>query len=150
MEVNGMANCEHYKELIAGLLDNELTPEESAELNSHLIRCASCRADYEELRRTENRLDAISYVEMTDEAARALWKLPYARTLRNASLFLVIGGYSALALYGFITFLTDSNEDLFGKVTMAAIVIGFIVLLASVVIERISTYRVDPYKEIER
>jgi anti-sigma factor RsiW len=145
-----MANCEHYKGLIAGLLDNELTSEESAELNSHLIRCASCRADYEELRRTESRLDAISYVEITDEAARALWKLPYARTLRNASLFLVIGGYSALVLYGFVMFLMDGDEDLFGKITMAAIVIGFVVLLASVVIERISTYRVDPYKEIER
>lgn len=145
-----MANCEHYRGLIAGLLDGELTPDESADLNDHLIRCASCRGDYEALRRTEKKLDAISYVEITDEAARALWTLPYARTLRNASLLLVIGGYAALLLYGFITFLTDGDEDLFGKITLAAIVIGFLVLLASVVVERISTYRVDPYKEIER
>ena len=145
-----MANCEHYRELISGMLDNELTAEESIELNHHLIRCASCRADYEELRQTEKKLDAISYVEITDEAARALWKLPYARSLRNAALFLVIGGYAALLLYGFITFLTNGDEDLFGKVTFGAIVIGFLLLLGSVIVERISTYRVDPYKEIER
>ena len=145
-----MASCEHYRTLIAGLLDNELTAEESVALNEHLIRCASCRADYEELRQTEEKLDAISYVEITDEAARSLWKLPYARTLRNASLLMVFGGYAALLIYGFITFLTDGDEDLFGKVTLAAIVIGFLVLLGSLVVERISTWRVDPYKEIER
>jgi anti-sigma factor RsiW len=145
-----MASCEHYRTLIAGLLDNELTAEESVALNEHLIRCASCRADYEELRQTEKKLDAISYVEITDEAARSLWKLPYARTLRNASLLMVFGGYAALLIYGFITFLTDGDEDLFGKVTLAAIVIGFLVLLGSLVVERISTWRVDPYKEIER
>jgi predicted anti-sigma-YlaC factor YlaD len=145
-----MASCEHYRTLIAGLLDNELTAEESVALNEHLIRCASCRADYEELRQTEKKLDAISYVEITDEAARSLWKLPYARTLRNASLLMVFGGYAALLVYGFITFLTDGDEDLFGKVTLAAIVIGFLVLLGSLVVERISTWRVDPYKEIER
>lgn len=145
-----MASCEHYRTLIAGLLDNELTADESVALNEHLIRCASCRADYEELRQTEKKLEAISYVEITDEAARSLWKLPYARTLRNASLLMVFGGYAALLVYGFITFLTDGDEDLFGKVTLAAIVIGFLVLLGSLIVERISTWRVDPYKEIER
>jgi hypothetical protein len=145
-----MANCEHYRGLISGLLDDELTPDETAELNRHLIRCASCRADYEELRQTETKLEAISYVEITDEAARSLWKLPYARFLSIASLLLVIGGYAALLLYGFVTFLTDGDEDLFGKITLGAIVTGFVVLLGSLIVERISTYRVDPYKDIER
>jgi len=145
-----MANCEHYRGLISGLLDDELTPDESAELNSHLVRCASCRADYEQLSRTEHKLEAISYVELSEAAARSLWRLPFARSLRNASLFLVIGGYAALVLYGLFTFFTGGDEDLFGKITIGAIVIGFLVLLGSLLIERISTYRVDPYKEIER
>jgi anti-sigma factor RsiW len=145
-----MANCEHYRGLLSGLLDDELTPEESSELNRHLIRCASCRSDYEELRRTEEKLEAISYVEITDQAARSLWKMPYGRFLSIASLVLVIGGYAALLLYGLITYLTDGDEDLFGRVALGAIVIGFLVLLGSLIVERISTYRVDPYKEIER
>jgi anti-sigma factor RsiW len=145
-----MANCEHYKGLIAGLLDSELTSEETIELNEHLIRCASCRADYEELRKTENRLEAISFVEVTDEAVRALWKLPYTRSLRNAGLLMVIGGYAALLLYGFFVFLADGTEGWFSKVSVSAIIIGFLVLLGLLVVERVSTYQVDPYKEIER
>lgn len=38
----------------------------------------------------------------------------------------------------------------FALVGNSAIVIGFLVLLGLLIIERISTYKVDPYKEIER
>jgi len=145
-----MANCEQYKALLAGLLDGELSAEEAAELNNHLVRCASCRADYEQLRLAENKLEAISFVEVTDEAAKAFWRLPYSRTLRNASLFLIIGGYTALLLYGLITSLMQGTEGLFQKLSVSAIVIGFLILLGLMVVERISTYKSDPYKEIER
>ena len=145
-----MANCEHYRGLISGLLDGELTADESAELNTHLIRCASCRADYEQLRQTENKLESISFVEVSDEAARAFWRLPYSRKLRNASLFMIIGGYAALMLYGLVTFLMQGGEGFFQRLSVSAIVIGFIILLGLLVVERISVYRTDPYKEIER
>lgn len=145
-----MANCEHYKGLLAGMLDGELTAEETAELNTHLIRCASCRADYEQLRITQKKLEAISFVEVTDEAARAFWRLPYSRLLRNASLFLIIGGYAALVLYGVITAWIEGTDGLFHRLGLSAIVIGFLILLGLVGLERISTYKSDPYKEIER
>lgn len=145
-----MADCEQYKGLLAGLLDGELTAEEAADLNEHLIRCASCRADYEQLRTTENKLEAISFIEVTDEEARAFWRLPYSRTLRNSSLFLIIGGYAALILHGIIMSLIEGTENLFERLSLGAIVIGFIVLLGLLIVERISTYKVDPYKDIER
>jgi anti-sigma factor RsiW len=144
-----MTNCEQYKGLLAGLLDGELTPEEACELNGHLIRCASCRADYEQLRTTQNKLEALSFIEVTDEAARAFWRLPYSRALRNASLFMIVGGYAALVLYGIVTWLLDGGP-LFQKLSVAAIAIGLVVLLGLLIVERLSTYNVDPYKEIER
>jgi len=144
-----MANCEHYRTLLSGLLDEELTAEETVEINTHLIRCASCRADYEELRKTESKLSAIPFTEVTDAAARSFWRLPYSRALRNAALVMIVGGYLALLAVAFFSFLAG-DEDLFAKVVAAAIVIGVLLLLGMFVIERIVTYRVDPYKEIER
>jgi anti-sigma factor RsiW len=145
-----MTTCEQYKALLAGLLDNELKPEESAQLNTHLIRCASCRADYEELRKTEGKLAALSFVEITDEAATALWRLPYSRLLRNAALFMIIGGYLTVIVIGFVAFLADGTEGLLGKLPVAAILIGTVLLFGLVLIERIKTYKVDPYREVER
>ena len=45
-----MNNCERYRHLLVGLLDRELDPKESAEVNEHLMRCPECREEYEKLR----------------------------------------------------------------------------------------------------
>jgi len=145
-----MSNCNEYKSLLMGLLDNELAPEESELINSHLIRCASCRADYETLRRTENRLEAISFIEVGDEAARAFWKLPYSRALRFAALALIFCGYAAIAIIASITFFKSGTDDLLETLPVAAIVVGFLVLLGMVIVDRIISWQSDPYKEIER
>lgn len=144
-----MADCERFKTLLSGLLDGELTAEETSEINNHLIRCASCRADYEELRKTETKLAAVAFAEVTDEAARSFWRLPYSRALRNAALVMIVGGYAALLVAAFLSFMAG-DENVFTKVVAAAIAIGVLLLFGMLVIERIVTYRVDPYKEIER
>jgi anti-sigma factor RsiW len=144
-----MANCERFGTLLSGLLDGELTAEETVAVNDHLIRCASCRADYEELRKAEPKLAAVAFAEITDEAAKRFWRLPYSRALRNSALFMIVAGYAALLAVAFFSFLAG-DENLFAKIVGAAIVIGVVLLLGMLIVERIVTYRVDPYKEIER
>lgn len=145
-----MADCHDYKPLIAGLLDGELTAEETMAINEHLIRCASCRADYEQLRKDENKLQAVSFLEVTDEAAKSFWQLPYSRVARAAALVLIVAGYASLLAYALFAFFKDGAEAVVSKISAAAILIGFLVLLAMVALHRVQTYRVDPYKEIER
>jgi predicted anti-sigma-YlaC factor YlaD len=145
-----MTDCAEYKPLLAGLLDGELTADETTRINEHLIRCASCRADYEQLRKAANRLEAISFVEVTDEAAKAFWRTPYSRAARVAGLALVIGGYAVLLLYALVAYIVHGPEGVIARISLAAIVIGFLVLLGLFLLERIATYKVDPYKEIDR
>jgi anti-sigma factor RsiW len=145
-----MSNCTEYKSLLAGLLDNELTADESRQMNDHLVRCASCRADYESLRRTENKLEAISFVEVGDEAARAFWKLPYSRAVRIAGFAMILGGYAVLAVVSLITFIAEGSDGLVERLPIIAIVIGFLILLGMVIVDRVISWQTDPYKEIER
>lgn len=145
-----MADCHDYEPLIAGMLDGELTVDETLTIKEHLIRCAACRADYEQLRRSQNRLEAISFLEVTDEAVQGLWRLPYSRAARTAALALVVGGYAALLVFAVLAFLADGAHGLATKVAAGAVAIGFLVLLGMLVLERVLTYKVDPYKEIER
>jgi anti-sigma factor RsiW len=145
-----MADCTEYKPLLAGLLDHELTAEETARVNRHLVRCASCRADYEQLRKTENKLESISFIEVTDEAAKAFWKLPYSRAARRAGFALIIGGYAVLLLYALYALLARGVEGALARISGAAILIGFLVLLGLLVLERMQTYKSDLYKEVDR
>jgi len=145
-----MNNCEPFKGLMVGLLDGELTPEESRQINEHLTRCAGCRAEFEQLRETTGRLAAISFQEPDDVVLAKVWKSPFSRLARITSLVMIIGGYAVLIGYGLIEFLTSGSEELPAKMSIAAIALGFLILLAQLIRERVRTYKTDPYKEIKR
>ena len=100
-----MNSCEPFKGLLVGLLDGELTTEESSQVNEHLTRCAACRAEYEQLRETTGKLAAISFREPGDLVLAQVWKSPFSRLARNTSLVMIIGGYVVLIGYGLFEFL---------------------------------------------
>jgi anti-sigma factor RsiW len=145
-----MNNCESFKGLLVGLLDGELTPDETRQVNEHLSRCTACRKEYEQLRESNGKLAAISFQEPSDKVLAQVWKSPYSRLARNTSLVLIIGGYAGLIGYGLFEFLTSGKEELPAKMGLAAIVLGFLILLVQLIRERIRTYKTDPYREIER
>lgn len=145
-----MKHCDDYKGLLVGLLDHELTPDEAREANDHLIRCAGCRVEYERLRESTGRLRALSYQEPGDTIIAEVWRSPYSRAARQASLAMILGGYLLLIGYALFEFFTAGSEALPVKIGLAAIVIGVLVLLALLIRERVRTYATDPYKEIER
>lgn len=145
-----MNHCEPFKGLLVGLLDGELRPDETRQINEHLTRCAACRKEYEELRETAGKLAAISFREPDDVVLAQVWKSPYSRLVRNTSFVLIIGGYAGLLGYGLFEFLTSGKEELPAKMGLAAIVFGFLIMLVQLIRERVKTYKTDPYREIER
>ncbi len=145
-----MNHCEPFKGLLVGLLDGELTPDEIRQINDHLTRCAACRVEYEQLRETSGKLAAITFREPTDAVLAQVWKSPFSRLVRNTSLALIIGGYAGLLGYGLFEFLTSGTKELPAKMGLAAIILGFLILLVQLIRERVRTYQTDPYKEIER
>ena len=145
-----MNPCDEFKGLLVGMLDHELTPEETCRTNEHLVRCAACRADYERLRETSGKLAAMSFAEQGDAIIQRVWRSPFSRLTRNSALWMIIGGYAGLIGYALVAYLRDDTEALPGKIGLAAIVIGFVLLFGQVIRERLCTYKTDPYKEIER
>ena len=145
-----MNNCEPFKGLLVGLLDGELTPNETRQINDHLTRCVACRTEYEQLRETTGKLSAISFREPDDLVLAQVWKSPFSRLARTTSLILIIGGYAGLMSYGLFELLTSGTKGLPAKMGLAAIVLGFLILLVQLIRERVKTYKTDPYKEIQR
>ncbi len=145
-----MTDCNKYKGLLMGLIDGELTPEETGEVDAHLIKCNSCREEYEQLRETSAKIETVSFNEPQDEVLERLWKSPYSRLTRNTGLFFVFAGWLSLIIYGLYEAFRSNEEPLFPKIAVAAMIIGFVFLLLMVIRERILTYRTDPYKEVRR
>ena len=145
-----MNNCEPFKGLLVGLLDGELTPDETRQINEHLVRCAACRAEYEQLREATGKLTAISFQEPGDAVLAQVWRSPFSRRARNTSLVMIVGGYATLVGYGLFEFFSSGTKELPAKLGLAAIVLGFLILLLQLIRERVRTFKTDPYKEIER
>jgi len=142
-------DLEKYRPLLMGLIDGELTPVEAVEVNDALMRSADLRDEYEKLRETTGRLEAISFLEPTDKVARELWNSPYHRLARDGGIWMLVGGYVLLIGYGLFEFLV-SDEPVIPKIGIAAIALGTVMLAATFIRERVRTHAVDPYKEIER
>ena len=145
-----MNACEKYRPMLVGLTDDELTPEEISDVNQHLNRCASCRNEFDDLSKQSEQFELPSFKEPEDVVLEQLWKSPFSRLTRNAGISMIIGGYMALIGYASFLFLMDNNEDALPKMAIAAMIIGFLILLGSVIRERIATYRIDQYKDVER
>jgi len=145
-----MNDCMKYKKLLMGLIDDELTSEEISDIQQHLTRCAECRKEYDELKRTGTKIKKVSFEEPQDKVLKSVWKSPFSRFARISSLIMIIGGWLVLLMYGLIEALSKGDEPVFTKIAVAAVFIGFFVLLATVIRDRIKTFQTDPYKEVER
>ncbi|MFP4165006.1 MAG: anti-sigma factor family protein [Chitinispirillaceae bacterium] len=143
-------NCSDCKPLLMGLMDNELTPEELSRVNDHLIRCRSCRLEYDELSQGDVKLKTVSFREPEDRVLQRVWRSPFSAFTRWSGILLVVAGYLVLIGYGAYEFVIDGNEPVMPKIALAAIITGFSILLLAVLRQRLAVCKTDPYKEVER
>ena len=141
---------ERIQSLLMGLMDGELTPEEANEINDLLRKNQALRDEYESLLATHGHLKGLTFEEPEDVVLKNLWKSPYSHFAHNAALWMIIGGYLFLILFGLWSLFVSGSEGWQVKIPIAAIAVGVAVLLFQKVRERIATYKVDPYKEVKR
>lgn len=51
--------CKKILELLPRFIENDFTPEESAEIGEHLGACPTCRAEYESMRKLVDALETL-------------------------------------------------------------------------------------------
>ena len=142
--------CSEYKDLMMGRMDDELSEEESIKLNNHLIRCSSCRREYDILSETSSKLESLELKEPDDKILDKVWKSPHSRFARKAGVIMVITGWLIMMLYSAYELLIVKETDSIPKFAFAIIFIGLVVLFITVLRDRILTYKTDPYKEVDR
>ena len=145
-----MPDCTEYKHLMMGLMDNELTPEETAFVNRHLIGCETCRKEFDDMSRSLKKLGAVSFYGTADDELDRIWKTPFSRFTRNAGIVIVIAGWIILILYSLFETLRSGAEPALPKIAFLGIIIGLIILLYTVITDRLRVLKTDPYKEIKR
>jgi len=146
---------DRFKALLMGFMDGELAPGERQEFEQHLAGCRDCSAELEEFRKLKEVTDMVRFGEPEDKVWDVYWQGIYNRIERGVGWILASIGAVLLLAFGAFklieTLLTDPTVSLILKIGVSALLLGLVLLLVSLVRERIFGLKYDRYsREVKR
>ena len=147
-------SCQDYQKLIPAYLDGELPGKQKKELEEHLGVCSLCSQELLKFKKLREVTEEMKFVEPPEEAWRRYWAGVYNRLERGTGWILTSIGAIMLLFYGVWRWLEGLIKDphlaLFVKIGILALAAGLIILLISVIREKVFTYKRERYKEVVR
>lgn len=139
---------EEVSALLSAFLDDELTQAEAQRVRVHLEDCADCREAFEEMKALGEQARSIEFPQPDRGDVERLDRALSVRGPRLAGWGLVLLAVAVWAGYAVWHFLTEPLD--FGRLTAAALVVGFVLLLASVLRQRLLEIPNDRYRRVRR
>ena len=147
-------DCERNKYLMMGYLDDELTPEEREKVQTHLELCPECRKEYKEFLILKNTTSGMKLKSPDQKIWEGYMSTLYGRIERGIGWILLSIGAILLLGYGgyhlIHEMITDSEIPILLRIGIVSAMFGLIILLISVLRERLIARKTDIYKEIRQ
>ena len=131
-------------------LDHEMTADEIAGFEKHLAECGICRSMMEDLGRLDAFTGRMKIKDPVDTFLEGYWKSIYRRFERKTAWIIIIAGAAVAVLYFMIMMLREIGKITIGTAALGLLLAGLVVLLISVIRERIHQKKTDRYKDIVR
>ena len=141
--------CEEIGDRLMAYLDDELSDEERTQMENHLTSCEPCREDIRAYRRMRELSRQLRLREPPPEFWDEYPQGVVNRLGRGIGWMLIIGFGVVLTLYG-IGCLWISEVPLLVKACVTGVLLGFGILLLTLVRQRLREAKTDRYKEIIR
>jgi anti-sigma factor RsiW len=149
VKVHNPAGRERAQALLMAELDDELTAEDRRELDTLVAADPGLAAELARLRRVKEVTAMMTLRKPSDEMWDGYWMSSYRRAERGIAWLLVAAGALVLAAWGLWHMVgsmwEDTDTPVSIRLAVVAVMLGLLVLLFSVVRERIFTRRHDPY-----
>lgn len=127
-------------------LDGELPPGQLARVEQELERSTELSRELAIYRSLQHDVRELSFAIHREES---VWASVDRRLTRPVGWILFVGGTVLWMAYGAWVFGT-SEVNPWEKLAVAALLVGFLILLGSTIFERLREWRTDPYRNIER
>ena len=131
-------------------LDKEMSPSEREEFEKHVNECEVCRKSLEDLGMLNELTSGVLIGDPMDTFWEGYWKSIYRRIERKTAWIFVLVGGILLVLYEIYRSIRNFGEITFEKIVAIILITGMVMLLVSVVRERIHQRKTDKYKDIIR
>lgn len=144
---------DRFMYLVERYFDGELTSDEKNEFDSLLLD-ENLRNEFEEQKRVKEVLNKMKLKNPSAEVWDKYWLGIYNKVERGIAWIAVSVGVLILIIYGSIeaveNFLADTQTPGIVKFGISALVIGGLILLFSLIREKLFTGTRDKYKEVQR
>jgi ferric-dicitrate binding protein FerR (iron transport regulator) len=145
---------ERVRSLMMAVLDNECSPAERRELEEALQQNSGLQREWRELQRVKEVASMINVRKPPDEVWDNYWAQVYARNERKVAWLLVSVGAIVLLSWGLWQslryLLANANLPDVIKIAIGVLAVGIVILVVSVVREKLFVNKHDPYKDIQR
>ncbi len=145
---------EKYKIMLAGYIDGELTAEEKADFEKYLTRDPEIRKELQTFQKLKEVTKAMKYADIPEAVWDGYWQDLYRRMERGLGWIFLSLGIIALAVLGIFhfcrDFLFDAEIPIVLRLATVLTALGTIILLVSVIRERLFAWRRDRYREVQR
>ena len=128
-------------------IDGELSPAEHARMEEVIANDTELAREAAIFRAMKGDFQELSF--HPGELRRSVWDSVNTMLTRPIGWSLVVVGATVWSGYGAYVFAT-SSVDPFEKLATGAVVIGILILLASVIWERYREWLTDPYRDVIR
>ena len=148
------AGTDRNEQLMMAALDGELSDADREELDRALAVDPQLAEEYHKMTQIRQMTRDLAVREPPEEVWQRFPKQALARVERGLGWLLVSFGAVVLAVYGTYQALrelfADPSVPFLVKAAVAALAAGLTLLLVSIGRERLSSYKHEPYKEVER
>lgn len=131
-------------------LDGEMSGDERIAFERHVSSCDECRGGMREMAALERLTGMLTIRDPMDDFWERYWKKIFRRLERKTGWILFIVGAVMIAGWQLYRAVADFGRITFGKVALVVFAAGALILLVSVIRERVHQYRTDRYRDIIR
>lgn len=140
---------ESSRETLMRYLDGELSPEERRQVELELERSTELQRELAVYRSLQEDFSQMSFKLPSGSRFPSVWVAVNRRLTRPVGWLLMSAGVVAWVLHVAYVYATSPAPS-WEKAATSAIVIGTLLLFATVIHDRIRELRTDPYQDVER
>lgn len=141
---------QQLREMLSAYLDRELPQASEQRVRLHLEECAECRQAHEEMLRVQQLTQSIRFPQPPEARMEELEKSLAVRAPRSAGWTLMLGGFAAWLIYAIVMAVRNWRMPTAGELIAGAAVAGALLLLISVLTERLKQLPHDRYRGVKR
>ncbi|MBN2091560.1 hypothetical protein JW964_18245 [candidate division KSB1 bacterium] len=148
------AERERFQQLLMGAVDQELSRIEQEEFEKILEQRVEFKKEWETFKSMKEVISTMKFKGLPEKTWDNYWLNVFNRLERGLAWILVSLGSVILITYGLFKAVEEMFQDqhiiMIVKVAIIAVLAGLVILLVSVIREKLIVRRSDPYKEVKR